>query len=769
MKNNIRNAFTIGTLILFTGLGKAYAQNQFYNNGSAITVQNGGLITVQGGVVNTNIGANVGLISNSGLITFSGNWTNNSTSGALVATTGTVEMTGANQNIMGSQPTRFNNLNLLGSGIKTLDVNTFVSGATGVLALGSRPLDLNSNTLMVTNPVTGAMTRSTGYIISETSPVTGYGIIQWDIGNTAAGNYVFPFGSLAANYIPLTLNITAAGAQSTTGAISASTYPTTTTPAINNRPLPTGVNDLNNNCGTEHAPRMLDRFWVINTSNYNTNPVANKQFTYIENEWDPTAGSTNTITESDLQSWYYNAGWTHLASTNNSGTNNQTINGNSNYGVFTIGDYKELILTLMDVDSVVCFGQSNGVITFSSTVGYGTPTYSINGTATTNTVLNTLAAGVYTVMGSDVMGCRDTINSIRVDEPLQLVGAISSNDLSICRDDTITIRSVFGGGIKPYTVVWNTGTNTAGITTNTITQVATPSVSSSYWFGITDRNNCAALSNTINVNVNQLPVVDFAGIPVEGCQPLPVSFTNLSASSPTVASWLWTFGTGMTSTSASPSYTYVVPGTFQVGLKATSDSGCVASMTKPNYILVHPKPKANFHYTPPFGTDILNPEVAFVNTSNGQDNSFWNFNDGSVVIAETNPSHVYADTGVYNVKLVVSTIYNCFDSIIIPLKVNEISTLYVPNAFSPDGNSLNDIFAPSGIQVYDYTMMIFDRWGEKIFQSSAPNEGWDGKYGGTLCKEGVYVYKIEFKATNGEIKRQVQTRVGHVTLLRMAH
>jgi gliding motility-associated-like protein len=768
MKKNIRNTVITEVLILFTGLGNAYAQNQFYNNGSAVTVQNGGLITVQGGVVNTNIGANVGLISNSGLITFSGNWTNNSTSGALVATTGTVEMTGANQNIMGSQPTRFNNLNLLGSGVKTLDVNTFVSGATGVLALGSRPLDLNSNTLIVTNPVTGAITRSTGYIISETAPVPGYGIIQWDIGNTGAGNYVFPFGSVAANYIPLTLNITAAGAQSTTGAISASTYPTNTNPAINNRPLPTGVNDLNNNCGTEHAPRMLDRFWVINTSNYNTNPVANKQFTYIENEWDPTGGSTNTITESDLQSWYYNAGWTHLASTNSSGTNNQTINGNSNYGVFTIGDYKELVLNLMDVDSVVCFGQSNGVITFSSTVGYGAPTYSINGTATTNTVVNTLAAGVYTVMGSDVMGCKDTINSIRVDEPLKLVGAISSSDLSICRNDTITLRSVFTGGIKPYTVVWNTGTNTAGITTNTITQVATPSVSSSYWFGITDRNNCAALSNTINVNVNQLPVVDFVADPVEGCQPLPVSFTNLSASSPTVASWLWTFGTGMTSTAASPTYTYVIPGTFQVGLKATSDSGCVATMTKASYILVHPKPKANFHYTPAFGTDILNPEVAFVNTSNGQDNSFWHFNDGSVVIAETNPSHVYADTGVYQVKLVVSTIYNCFDSIIIPLKVNEISTLYVPNAFSPDGNSLNDIFAPSGIQVYDYTMMIFDRWGEKIFQSSAPNEGWDGKYGGTLCKEGVYVYKIEFKAINGEIKRQVQTRVGHVTLLRMA-
>lgn len=768
MKKAIGNTVITWALFFIAGWNQTYGQNEFYNNGSGITVQPGGLVAVQGEVVNTNAGANVGLISNAGQITFSGNWTNNSNSGALVATTGTVDMVGANQNIMGSQPTRFNNLNLLGSGIKTLDVNTFVGGNTGVLALGTRPLNLNSNTLIVTNPVTGAITRTSGYAISETGPTPGYGTIQWNIGNVAAGNYVFPFGSVAASYIPLTLSITSPGAQSTTGAISASTYPTNTGAAINNRPLPTGVANLNNNCGTEHAPKMLDRFWVINTSNYNTNPTANKQFTYIENEWDVTGGSTNVITESDLQAWYYNAGWTHLTSTNNSASNNQIINGNSNYGVFTIGEYKELILQLVNVDSVVCFGESNGVITFSSTVGYGTPTYSLNGTATTNTTVNTLAAGQYTVTGSDVMGCKDTIAPIRVDESAKLLASISSSDLSICKNDSIKLSSVFSGGIKPYDISWNTGASSTGVTTNTITQGQAPPVSSDYWYNLRDKNNCAVQSNTVHINVNQLPVVDFAVNPSDGCQPLPVSFTNLSASTPSVASWFWTFGNGVISTDAAPSYTYVVPGTFQVSLKATSDSGCVSVLTKPNFVTVYPKPKANFHYTPESGIDILNPEVTFVNTSSGQDNSFWHFNDGTPVVAENNPYHTYADTGMYDVKLVVSTIHNCYDSIVLPLRVNEISTLYVPNAFTPDNNSLNDIFAPQGLQLYDYKMMIFDRWGEKIFESAALNEGWDGKYRGAPCKEGVYVYKIEFKAVNGEIKRRVQTMVGHVTLLHTA-
>jgi len=102
------------------------AQSEFYNNGSGITVQSGALIAVQGEVVNANAGANIGLIDNSGLISFSGNWTNTSSSGALTPTLGSVEMIGANQSINGTQPTHFNNLTLLGSGVKTLNVNTYV-------------------------------------------------------------------------------------------------------------------------------------------------------------------------------------------------------------------------------------------------------------------------------------------------------------------------------------------------------------------------------------------------------------------------------------------------------------------------------------------------------------------------------------------------------------------------------------------------------------------------------------------------------------------
>jgi len=760
----VKSAIT--SLFLAGGVGQLNAQSEFYNNGSAITVQAGALVTVQGEVVNTNAGANIGLIDNSGLITFSGNWTNNSTSGALMPTTGSVEMTGANQSINGTQPTRFNNLTLLGSGVKTLNVNTFVSGATGVLALTARPLDLNSNTLFVTNPLTGAITRTTGYIISETAPVPGYGIVQWNIG-TATGNYVFPFGTLAANYIPLNLNITTPGVQSTIGGISASTYPTLTNPALNNRPLPTGVADLNNNCPTEHATKMLDRFWVLNTSNYNVNPVADKQFTYMDDEWDATAGSTNLITETDLQVWHYATNWNHLVSTNNSGTNTENLVNNSNYGVFTLGEYKKLDLQFISVDSVVCFGENNGAITFTSNVGYGAPTYSLNGAAITNTLLTTLTAGTYTIAGQDIMGCRDTINSVKVFEPTKLLLTISSNDYSICQNDPIKVTTAFSGGIKPYTVNWSTGASNTNVTVSPLVQNLNPLVSTSYWTKLTDYNNCVVFSDTIDVNVNDLPNISFSANPLEGCQPLEVNFTNLSAASPTVTSWLWDFGSGIFSSSASPTYTYNASGTFNVSLRAVSDSGCINKLTKPSYILVHPKPVASFYYEPVNDIDILHPEVTFHNTSTGDDNTFWNFGDAFTLASSENPMHSYSDTGDYKVTLIVSTVHGCYDTTMLPLRVNEISTLYIPNAFTPDGNENNDVFKVYGLEYYDYTMMIFNRWGQKIFESSELNEGWDGKFKGTLSEEGVYVYKVIFKESKGPTKRQIKSRVGHVMLLRV--
>src|SRR5687768_8747694 len=135
-------------------------------------ITNTATITVKGDMSNET-GAQ---LNNEGEIEVSGDFTNNSVASLFGTTTGTVVLNGLTQNINGLFPTEFHDLTLLGTGKKTLQQTASID-LTGTLALGSQMLDLNTKTLTVKNPAPASITRSTGFIISETDPAVGYGII----------------------------------------------------------------------------------------------------------------------------------------------------------------------------------------------------------------------------------------------------------------------------------------------------------------------------------------------------------------------------------------------------------------------------------------------------------------------------------------------------------------------------------------------------------------------------------------------------------------
>lgn len=739
-------------------------QNEFVNNGAQVSVQSAGLLFVQGEVINTDNGASTGFISNSGTIALSGDWTNNSATTALNYTTGTVELNGALQLIKGTQSTTFNNLTLLGSNTKRLNINTFVGGISGVLNLTSRPLDLNSRTLFVTNQLPAAIIRTSGYILSETPPVPGYGIIDWQIGNNT-GNYEFPFGTNASVYIPFFYNVSAAGTSTGIGSISANTYPTNVANVINNRPLPSGVTDLLNNCATEHANKMIDRFWVVNANNYGSLPGVTKKFTYVDDEWDTSGGSTNAITESNLYTWYNTtSGWAALSTSNASATNEQTHANSNNYGVFTLGEYRQLKIGLLNVDSVKCFGQNNGVIQLTTTTGYDSNSYSWNSFVSQDTVKTNLTAGSYTIIATDALGCSDTLKNIIVNEPALLTETLTSNDYSFCRNTSIQLTSVYSGGIKPYQLSWNTGISTSNLQNNSSAINVTPSISTQYIATLTDKNNCV-VADTVLVNVNQLPDADFNASVLEGCQPLSVNFTNTITANVTVVTYQWSFLTGLNSGLSNPNVIYNNPGLYGVSLTVISDSGCVSSLSKSNYITVYEKPKADFIHSS-IDTDLSNPFIEFQNSSTG-DYSFssWSFGDGAGS-NETHPSHTYNDVGHYYVLLTVSSEHNCSDTITKKLEVKEIPVLYIPNTFTPlNTDGMNDVFTVKGVNFYDFNMAIFNRWGEKILETGDHLQGWDGKYKGSYCQVGTYTYIISYRHMNGKEKGKEKLVTGHINLL----
>jgi gliding motility-associated-like protein len=259
------------------------------------------------------------------------------------------------------------------------------------------------------------------------------------------------------------------------------------------------------------------------------------------------------------------------------------------------------------------------------------------------------------------------------------------------------------------------------------------------------------------------PIAEFR--PIEpGCMPLTIQFENTSAFSTT---FLWEFGDGAVSNKPNPEYTYYEPGSYTIKLTAFSDNGNSDSYSTVNDVYVLPNA---FFDIKPRRVYANEQSVLFDNQSdNGafpvEGNSYqWDFGDGSGS-NELSPTHMYTKAGSYDVVLNVWTNKGCYDvyEYQAAVLVEPIGKIVFPNVFSPQAQlEENKIFKPGLIDyVEDYHLMIFNRWGELIFESFDQEIGWDGIINGEVAKEDVYVWKVEGKYTNG----QTFVLTGDVTLL----
>lgn len=329
---------------------------------------------------------------------------------------------------------------------------------------------------------------------------------------------------------------------------------------------------------------------------------------------------------------------------------------------------------------------------------------------------------------------------------------------------TVTINNTSNTG--PWTYRWNFGDSTTS--TNPAITTHTYSTYGTYTIRLTVTDGICSQSQIATVKINPIPpVIDFNYFPPSGCSPLTVLFTNLSKFADP-STYFWKFGDNQgTSHAVDPSYTYYESGVYSVTLSASNVLGDTVRLTKPLIITVFDKPNAQF---------ALKPAVVYIpggklftnNQSFGASNYTWDFGDGTTS-TEFEPEHVYKTDGVFDVTLIASNAQNCSDTTILKTGVRVVKggQVLVPNAFSPSlggpgGSGQNDIFLPLMRGVSNFHMMVFNRWGEMLFETSNPESGWDGYYKGKLCQQDVYVYKIIAKYENGE----TITKVGDINLIR---
>jgi gliding motility-associated-like protein len=217
------------------------------------------------------------------------------------------------------------------------------------------------------------------------------------------------------------------------------------------------------------------------------------------------------------------------------------------------------------------------------------------------------------------------------------------------------------------------------------------------------------------------------------------------------------------------SYSFTEPGCWNVTLTITTAEECVGTVTIPNYICVFDYPTADFTFGPQ-PTNILNPIISFNNESFNADTYNWIF-DANGTAAESqfeNPTYTFpsANPGTYEVCLEAITINGCNDVICQNVLIDQEFIIYVPNAFTPGGGDLiNNKFMPivKGEDPLKYSFMVFNRWGELIFETSYASQGWDGTYKGIMSKQDVYVWKVTCLDASS---RELHEYIGHVTLVK---
>jgi gliding motility-associated-like protein len=191
--------------------------------------------------------------------------------------------------------------------------------------------------------------------------------------------------------------------------------------------------------------------------------------------------------------------------------------------------------------------------------------------------------------------------------------------------------------------------------------------------------------------------------------------------------------------------------------------GCVDTILMPGAVTISPQPAAGLAASPETVSELY-PEVTFTDLATGGTDCILYFGDGDSI---TNCNfgtltHVYPNAGTFQALYIVTNADGCLDSVYITIVVEEQSTVYVPNTFTPNGSGNNEIFFAYGTNVTEFEMIIFDRWGNLIFQSNDITKGWDGTYKNNPCQEDVYVWRIIWS----DAQQRRHKMMGHVNLIR---
>ena len=458
-------------------------------------------------------------------------------------------------------------------------------------------------------------------------------------------------------------------------------------------------------------------------------------------------------------------------------------------------DTDELIVTVTSAgkvnagpDQVICEGstiQLNGSLLNGGTTGTwegGKGIFSPN-----NQQLNAsyspdaseiMNGGVNLILKSTTSGsCKSLPDTLFIQiDKIAKVNAGTSQ--SVCAEDPIQLNATLGG--SALTATWSGGNGSFSKSNSDLKAVYTPTAAEIAAGMVTLRltsdvsGACPATSSEVTHLIKPKPAVNFSVDVPNDCPSHCVRFNDsTTVTGSGIKSWLWEFdmengnATVKSATGKDPkNICFETPGIYQVKLTVTSEQNCSASLLKKNMIETYNRPTASFKNTPETA-DQYEPTIHLTDLSSADVTSWkWDLGDGSKPVEnQKNFSHTYdSQPATYTIQLFVTNNNGCTDTVKHITEIKPAFSFFIPNAFSPDGDQLNDTFYGKGKGISKYHLFIADRWGNMVFETDDINQGWDGKVNkaSTVSMQDLFVWTVKITDVFGKNHQYI----GTVTLVK---
>ena len=341
----------------------------------------------------------------------------------------------------------------------------------------------------------------------------------------------------------------------------------------------------------------------------------------------------------------------------------------------------------------------------------------------------------------------------------------------VCDEDIVQMNFSFTAGAAPWNVLYDVdGSNYSIPLSNSIDSIAISPTSNSTYTLVTiiDNNNCRNdLNEILTISIYPLPSGEITG-GGSICNDGSTAEITINTNSGTPPySIIYAYGVN-TQLISNASFSEIISsnqiGTYSL-VEIADSKGCLAKdLSGTALINVNPLPEANI-IAYPQPANIINPLIYFNDVSSGHVYGIWNFGDGNTNTTNFEElTHIYADTGTYQVSLEVESDSGCFITAYQTIIISPVFTVYIPNSFTPNNDLYNDYFLPIVDGVSQYEFSVYNRLGERVFVTNKTNVAWDGKVENSdqYATKGVYLYSLVLTDINGKLR----TYEGPVTLIR---